>query len=60
MIENFLNKHMQTAATEKNGALEKNQIFTFVPALKLGGRRSAEHTDRCNADCQLDFLLQLA
>ena len=59
VIENFLNKDMLKAATKKHGALEKNQIFTFVPALKLGGRRSAEHTDRCDAGCQLDFLLQL-
>jgi hypothetical protein len=59
VIENFLSKDMLKAATEKHGALEENQIFTFVPALKLGGRRSAEHTDRCDAECQLDFLLQL-
>ena len=59
IIEKFLDKDMLKAATEKHGELEENQIFTFVPALKLGGRRSAEHIDRCDAKCQLDVLLQL-
>jgi hypothetical protein len=60
IIGNFLTEDMFREAASRKGLLEQNQIYYFVPALRLGGSRSLEHTDRGNAVVHLDILLQLA
>lgn len=60
VISDFLAKDMFDEATSTKGKLEPNQMYCFVPALRLGGTRSAQRVDRGNAVVHLDFLLQLA
>ena len=60
-IKNFLFEPELTVKAAKNkGSLDINEMFTFVPALRLGGNRTLEYVDKCNAQVQLDILLQLA
>ena len=46
-------------AVSRMGALKPDEIFYFVPALRLGGARSASHLGRGDAAVQLSMLLQL-
>lgn len=60
-IKNFLfEPELAVKATKKKGTLDINEMYTFVPALRLGGNRTLEYLDKCNAQVQLDILLQLA
>lgn len=59
-ISDFLNAAMLRESIAAKGDLENNQIYFFVPALRLGGQRSASTVDRGEALVHLDFLLQLA
>ena len=60
-IKNFLfEPELTVKAVKKKGSLDINEMFTFVPALRLGGDRTLEYVDKCNAQVQLDILLQLA
>ncbi len=60
VISGFLNASMFKDAVLKSGCLEMNQIYYFVPALRMGGNKSVSHIDRGDAVAHLDFLLQLA
>lgn len=60
-IKNFLfEPELTVKAVKKKGSLDINEMFIFVPALRLGGNRTLEYVDKCNAQVQLDILLQLA
>ena len=60
-IKNFLfEPELTVKAVKEKGSLDINEMFTFVPALRLGGNRTLEYVDKCNAQVQLDILLQLA
>lgn len=60
VIAGFLAKDMFDAAASGKGKLAPNQMYCFVPALRLGGTRSAQAVDRGNAVVHLDLLLHLA
>jgi hypothetical protein len=60
VISDFLAKDMFDEAISTNGKLEPNQMYCFVPALRLGGTRSAKNVDRGDAVVHLNILLQLA
>jgi hypothetical protein len=55
-----LAKEMFDEAVSAKGKLEANQMYCFLPALRLGGARSAQSVDRGDALVHLNFLLQLA
>lgn len=60
-IKNFLfEPELAVKAAKKKGSLDINEMYSFVPALRLGGDRTLEYVDKCNAQVQLDILLQLA
>jgi hypothetical protein len=47
-------------AKDNYGDLEKNEMFFFVPALRLGGSEDIDNMDKGNANVHLNILLQLA
>jgi hypothetical protein len=49
-----------SAARTKAGPLTAGEIYAYAPALRLGGSKSVEGVVRCDAQVQLDLLLQLA
>lgn len=46
-------------ALDKMGVLGKNEMYFFVPALRLGGLDAPENLDKGNAIVHLDILFQL-
>jgi hypothetical protein len=56
----FLDSKMLQQAISMKGPLEKNQIYYYVPALRLGGKRDIENIDKGDAPTHLELLLQLA
>lgn len=48
------------AAVTRHGPLDDGQMFTYVPALRLGGSESTERLEKEDAFVHLEFLLQLA
>lgn len=59
-ISGFLDAPLLGEARASKGALLRDEIYVFVPALRLGGTRSAAHVDRGDARVHLELLLQLA
>lgn len=60
IIEQFLEKSALSQAQEKYGKLADNQMYCYLPALRLGGRASDLNLDKGDAPTHLDFLYQLA
>jgi hypothetical protein len=60
IMSDFLEEGMFREAVSTKGELEHDEVFMFVPALRLGGSRSVENMERGNAPVHLDLLLQLA
>lgn len=59
-VAGFFDIGLITEAAARKGPLEHDQMYFFVPALRLGGERTAQHVDRGDARVQLDLLLQFA
>jgi hypothetical protein len=59
-ISGFLDAPLLAEAHASKGALPRDEIYVFVPALRLGGARSAAHVDRGDARVHLELLLQPA
>lgn len=59
-IDSLLDRALFKAIPAAKGALQPDEIYYFVPALRLGGTASADHVDRGDALVHLEFLLQLA
>jgi hypothetical protein len=60
VIEEFLEKNMFDDAIATRGKLKYNEMYYFIPALRLGGTKSGKTVACGNATIHLDFLLQLA
>jgi hypothetical protein len=60
IIEQFLEKHAVEKAQALYGKLAHNQMYCYLPALRLGGRASDLNLDKGDAPTHLDFLYQLA
>lgn len=60
IIEQFLEKSALSQAQEKYGKLAHDQMYCYLPALRLGGRASDLNLDKGDAPTHLDFLYQLA
>jgi hypothetical protein len=58
-ISEHLAKDMFDEAVGLHGKLPPNQMYCFVPALRLGGDRSAQSSRPGDANVQLNILLQL-
>jgi hypothetical protein len=58
--DSLLHEPLFVDCLERHGPLSAGQMYTFVPALALGGKVDARHTEPADALVQLDFLLQLA
>lgn len=56
----FLDAPLLAEAIALKGRLANDEIYSFQPALRLGGSRTAGHVDRGDATAQLALLLQLA
>ncbi|WP_211227930.1 T6SS immunity protein Tdi1 domain-containing protein [Spirochaeta cellobiosiphila] len=56
----ILDKDLNEKAQEKYGPLAIDEMYSFVPAIRLGGTKSPQNIDKCNAPIHLDILLQLA
>jgi hypothetical protein len=56
--ELFFSSYFQNAK-EMYGKLEKNEMYFFVPALRLGGSESIDNMDKGNANVHLNLLLQI-
>jgi len=60
IIEQFLEKSALVKAQTQYGKLTDNQMYCYLPALRLGGRASDLNLDKVDAATHLDFLYQLA
>lgn len=60
IIDVFLEKTLLEKAQDKYGKLKNNQMYCFLPALRLGGRKDDLNLDKGDAATHLDFLYQLA
>jgi len=60
IIEQFLEKSALAKAQTQYGKLTDNQMYCYLPALRLGGRASDLNLDKGDAAIHLDFLYQLA
>lgn len=60
IIEQFLEKSALAKAQTRYGKLTDNQMYCYLPALRLGGRASDLNLDKGDAATHLDFLYQLA
>ena len=60
IIEQFLEKSALAKAQTQYGKLTDNQMYCYLPALRLGGRASDLTLDKGDAATHLDFLYQLA
>ena len=60
IIEQFLEKSSLAKAQTQYGKLTDNQMYCYLPALRLGGRASDLNLDKGDAATHLDFLYQLA
>ena len=60
IIEQFLEKSALAKAQTQYGKLVDNQMYCYLPALRLGGRASDLNLDKGDAATHLDFLYQLA
>ena len=60
IIEQFLEKSALAKAQTQYGKLAENQMYCYLPALRLGGRASDLNLDKGDAATHLDFLYQLA
>ncbi|MCT9979354.1 DUF1851 domain-containing protein [Acinetobacter sp. I-MWF] len=60
IIEQFLEKSALVKAQTQYGKLAENQMYCYLPALRLGGRASDLNLDKGDAATHLDFLYQLA
>lgn len=58
-LNNFLDFPLFQEALAKEGNLEKGEIYSFVPALALGGAKEIGYVQKVNATVHLDFLFQL-
>jgi hypothetical protein len=58
--DSLLHESLFADCLDLHGPLATGEMYTFVPALALGGSFGASHTGRADALVQLDFLLQLA
>lgn len=58
-ITDVLQNPLMEKAHKKCGALGNEEIYYFVPALRLGGNRSIENVKKGNAQAHLSILLQL-
>ena len=59
IIEQFLEKSALAKAQTQYGKLTDNQMYCYLPALRLGGRASDLNLDKGDAATHLDFLYQL-
>ena len=59
-ISDFLNPPLLREAVSAKGNLENDEMFFFVPALRLGGKRIATNIDRGDSVSHLNLLLRLA
>ncbi|MFW1857271.1 GAD-like domain-containing protein [Acinetobacter defluvii] len=60
IIEVFLEKSLLEQVQQKYGKLSENQMYCFLPALRLGGSKEDLNLDIGSALVHLDFLYQLA
>lgn len=60
IIEQFLEKSALAKAQTQYGKLVDNQMYCYLPALRLGGRASDLNLDKGDAATHLAFLYQLA
>lgn len=60
VISDFLDAGMVKDVAIEKGALENDQMYFFVPALRLGGERAVRCVERGDAAVHLDLLLQMA
>ena len=60
IIEQFLEKSALAKAQTQYDKLSDNQMYCYLPALRLGGRASDLNLDKGDAATHLDFLYQLA
>jgi hypothetical protein len=60
VISDFLDAGMANDVANDKGALESDQMYFFVPALRLGGDRTVRCAERGDAVVHLDLLLQMA
>lgn len=59
-ISSSLDPDLFEKALRKEGQLDKNQMYLFAPALRLGGQRDIKFIKRGDTLVHLDILLQLA
>ena len=55
----WLREELFEQAISKYGSLSKNEVFTFAPALALGGHESVENLQKGNAQAYLDIMFQI-
>ena len=60
IIEQFLEKSALAKAQTQYDKLSDNQMYCYLPALRLGGRASDLNLDKGDAATHVDFLYQLA
>ncbi|MBI5256104.1 MAG: DUF1851 domain-containing protein [Burkholderiales bacterium] len=60
VLRDSLDAPMMREAAARLGPLRHGEIYSYEPALRLGGSKSSGHLARCDALTQLDLLLQLA
>jgi RNA polymerase primary sigma factor len=58
-LNNFLDFPLFQEALAKEGNLSEGEIYSFVPALALGGAKEIGYVQKVNAKVHLDFLFQL-
>lgn len=59
MIEEVLRQELFREALEKHGSLKNDEIYSFVPALAMGGAAQVEFIKKANALVHLDLLFQM-
>lgn len=59
IIEAVLRHELFQKALQKHGPLKNDEIYSFVPALALGGAAEVEFIKKANARVHLDLLFQM-
>ncbi len=59
IIEEVLRQELFREALEKHGSLKNDEIYSFVPALAMGGAAQVEFIKKANALVHLDLLFQM-
>ena len=59
VMEQLLYHDLYKQAVYAKGALQKNEIFFFVPALIMGGKPAIENVDKGDAVTHMHLLFEL-